>query len=186
MAMRPREDQEAGGLFSGIFDRGGYVTRLKELNAAAERIFMYNKLLLIVDEQLNGVRLALGAYRRGEVESARRLAAGASSSGSKLAKERPRSDAGLPGSGVEDSSRHSDCALVGTTFLYCSPTVLPTFLTQFAAKLEARRATYRSQRKAAVRALLAMNPSATELSERECRLLLAESGLPEDSLKGVD
>ncbi|KEP64030.1 UNVERIFIED_CONTAM: hypothetical protein HHA_235360 [Hammondia hammondi] len=173
---RMRRDEEGEDLFAGIFDRGAYVVRLKELNAAAEKIFFYNKMLLVVDEQLNGIRMALGAYRRGEVESARRLTRGvaSSSASSRLARDKDSTLADSPCDGVSDASGLSDCALVGSTFLYCSPTVLPTFLVQLAAKLEARRDKYRSERKEAIRKLLEMNPSATEMSERECRLLLAE------------
>ncbi|KFH02098.1 hypothetical protein TGMAS_235360 [Toxoplasma gondii MAS] len=173
---RMRGDEEVEDLFAGVFDRGAYVARLKELNAAAEKIFFYNKMLIVVDEQLNGIRMALGAYRRGEVESARRLTSGVvcSSASSRLARDKNSTLADSPCDGVGDASGLSDCALVGSTFLYCSPTVLPTFLVQLAAKLEARRDKYRSERKEAIRKLLEMNPSATEMSERECRLLLAE------------
>ncbi|CBZ54552.1 conserved hypothetical protein [Neospora caninum Liverpool] len=176
MATRRNTNVEADDLFSGTFDRGGYVARLTELNAAAEKVFFYNKMLLVVDEQLNGIRMALGAYRRGEVESARRLASAvvSPSVSNRLASDSKTNLPDTPCNGVDDLSGLSDCALVGSTFVYCSPTVLPTFLVRLAAKLEARRDRYRSERKEAIRELLEMNPSATELSERECRLLLAE------------
>ncbi|PHJ18290.1 transmembrane protein [Cystoisospora suis] len=166
MAKEPQED-----LY--IFNRGQYVERLKLLNEVAEKIFFYNKLLLVVDEQLNGVRLALGAYRRGELSSSPTKSAGAARVDITRDKALVTGDnAGILG--IDDPGQRRDCVLIGTSFVYCDTGVSAEFFVQFVRKLEARREEYRSLRKAAVRELVALKPSVTELSDRECRLLLAD------------
>nr|SPJ13358.1 conserved Plasmodium protein, unknown function [Plasmodium sp. DRC-Itaito] len=44
-----------------------YYNRLVELNSLAEHIFCQNKKLLLIDNNLNGIRETLGAYRRNEI-----------------------------------------------------------------------------------------------------------------------
>ncbi|SBT31304.1 hypothetical protein, conserved [Plasmodium ovale wallikeri] len=44
-----------------------YYNRLVELNLLAEQIFCQNKQLLLIDNNLNGVRTTKGGYRRNEI-----------------------------------------------------------------------------------------------------------------------
>ncbi|CXI19568.1 conserved Plasmodium protein, unknown function [Plasmodium berghei] len=44
-----------------------YYNRLVELNLLAEQIFCQNKKLLLIDNNLNGIRSTKGGYRRNEI-----------------------------------------------------------------------------------------------------------------------
>ncbi|ANQ06294.1 Uncharacterized protein PCOAH_00004590 [Plasmodium coatneyi] len=46
-----------------------YYSRLVELNMLAESIFCQNRQLILIDNNLNGVRATKGGYRRNEIDN---------------------------------------------------------------------------------------------------------------------
>ncbi|CAG9483473.1 conserved Plasmodium protein, unknown function [Plasmodium vivax] len=46
-----------------------YYSRLVELNMLAESIFCQNRQLILIDNNLNGVRTTKGGYRRNEIDN---------------------------------------------------------------------------------------------------------------------
>ncbi|KAL8435151.1 hypothetical protein Efla_006372 [Eimeria flavescens] len=160
-----------------------HAQRLLQLNVAAEKVLLYNRLLLAVGEDLEKVREALGAYRRGEAGGcASSGVPGGSSSRSSSRSSSSSSSLGEP-CGLQD-----DWYLLGETFLAVDAEQVATFLWQASHRdrLEKRRSRLRQQRREALRALLALSPSADELANSDWAFLLRDKEQPEDGSDSAD
>ncbi|CDJ62498.1 hypothetical protein ENH_00016720 [Eimeria necatrix] len=154
-----------------------HAQRLLQLNIAAEKVLFLNKLLIAVGEQLEKLREALGAYRRGE--AGRALPSSSSSSSSSCSSSSSSRMA-------ETCALTEDWYLFGETFVAVDSEQICSFLFQRRERLQQRRSRLLQQRRGALRALLALSPSAAEIESSDWGFLLRDSEAKQQAAASSD
>ncbi|KAL8271426.1 hypothetical protein Esti_004627 [Eimeria stiedai] len=166
-----------------------HAQRLLQLNVAAEKVLFLNQLQLAVSQDLEKVREALGAYRRGEAGGCANTGLPSGSKRSISSSKRSSSSSMGEPCGLLD-----DWYLLGETFLAVDAEQAATFLWQASShrdRLERRRSRLHQERREALRALLALSPSAEEIANSDWAFLLSsrdksKEGDADDSSDGED
>ncbi|XP_026191221.1 uncharacterized protein LOC34620781 [Cyclospora cayetanensis] len=142
-----------------------HAQRILQLNFAAEKVLLLNRLVLAVSEQLEKVREALGAYRRGEAGGTVTASATASSNTSMMS---------------EPCGFLDDWFLIGESFVALDAEQICVFLWQHRERLQRRRSRLLTERRGALRSLLSLSPSAEEIANSDWGFLLQQAETDRD------